>query len=268
MDGLLRVVSILSIPMFFLLMANGWARFKAILIYAGVSRRRAEDISHKEISPSPTLEPLVASLIPLGFTRLGETVTYMPLTPFPGITWLFLDENGTTCADIVEIGDVDPKPMVAFWTMFNDTAAAETGYPTGERIDTPDFRSHTIPDSVQDAYQQHLRQVADFGIYHGSPIRFKSMNDYLQQSAIYREHHARRKMRRLFLDNLVNVMGCVYALGASVAVVVSMQHSEALTLQLLFDKLLRLTMLLAPAVVIVFGVSQVSVWVGRKSSKE
>ena len=264
----MRVVSILSIPMFFLLLSNGWSGFKAILNYAGAPKRRAEDISHKDISPSSTLKPVIDVLISLGFTRLGETLTYLPLVPFGGITWLFLDEKGTTCVDIVEVGDVDAKPMLAFWTTFDDAATVETGYPTGERIDTPDFRSHTVPGSVQDAYQHHLRQVADFGAHHGAPIQFRGMDDYLQQSAIYREHHARRQLRRLFLDNLVNVMSCIYALCASIAVVVSMWHSEAFTLQLLFDKLLRLTILLTPAVVITFVISQVSVWMGRKSSKE
>lgn len=268
MDGLLRVVSILSIPMFFLLTANGWSGFKAILNYAGVSKRRAEDISHKDISPSPTLAPVVDSLISLGFTRLGETLTYLPLASLGGITWLFLDESGTTCADVVEVGDVDAKPMLAFWTTFDDAATVETGYPTGERIDTSDLRSHTVPSSVKDAYQHHLQQAADFGSHHGAPIRFRNMDDYLQQEAIYRKHHARRKLRRLFLDNLVNVIGCIYALCTSIAVVVSMLHSETFTLQLLWDRLLRLTVLLTPAVVIIFIVSQVSTWVGRKSPKE
>jgi hypothetical protein len=254
--------------MFFLLMVNGWLGHKGVLIYAGVSRRRAEDISHKEISPSPTLEPVVDLLISLGFTRLGETITYLPLASLGSITWLFLDKNRTTCVDVVQAGDVDVKPMLAFWTTFNDAASVETGYPTGERIDTPDFRSHTVPSGVKDAYRHHLRQVADFGTYHSTPIQFRSMDDYLQQSATYREHHAQRKLRRLFLDNLVNVIGCIYALCASIAVGVSMQHSEALTLQLLFDKLLQLTMLLTPAVVVTFVISRVSVWVGRKRSRE
>jgi hypothetical protein len=254
--------------MLLVLMANGWFGFRAILIYAGVSRRRAKDISHKEISPPPVLETAVASLTSLGFTRLGETSTQVPLVPLPGLTWVFLDRNRTTCADVVMEGDVDTKPMVVFWTAFNDTATVETGYPTGERIKAPDFWSHTIPSSVKDAYQYHLQQVADFGAYHGSPIRFRSMDDYLQQGAIYRELHARRKTRRLFLDNLVNATGCIYALWAPVAVVISMRHSETLTLQLLWDKLFRLTVLLTPAFVITFVVSQVSIWTGRKRSKE
>jgi hypothetical protein len=267
-DGLLRVVSILSIPMFFLLLANGWSGFKAVLNYAGLSKRRGEDISHKGISPSSTLEPVVDSLISLGFTRLGETLTYLPLVSLGGITWLFLDESGTTCADVIEVTGVDAKPMLAFWTTFDDAATIETGYPTGERIDISDLRSHTVPSSVKDAYQHHLQQVADFGTHHGAPIRFRNMDDYLRQEAIYREHHARRKFRRLFLDNLVNVTSCIYALCASIAVVVSMRHSKAFTIQLLWDKLLRLTVLLTPAVVITFVVSQVSIWMGRKSLKE
>jgi hypothetical protein len=267
-DGLLRVVSILSIPMFFLLLANGWNGLRAVLNYTGVSKRRSEDISHKGISPSSTLESVVDSLISLGFTRLGETLTYLPLMSLGGITRLFLDENGTTCADVVEVGDVDAKPTLAFWTTFDDAATVETGYPTGEHIDTPDLRSHTVPSDVKDAYQHHLQQVADFGTHHGAPIQFKNMDDYLRQAAIYREHHARRKLRRLFLDNLVNVVSCIYTLGASIAVAVSMRHNEAFTIQLLWDKLLRLTVLLTPAVVITFIVSQASVWMGRKSPEE
>jgi hypothetical protein len=242
--------------MFFLLMRNGWSGFKKVLNYAGVSKRRAEDISHEGISPSSTLEPVVDLLISLGFTCLGETVTYLPLVPSGGIKWLFLDESGTTCADIVEVGDVDAKPMLAFWTTFNDTATVETGYPAGERIDTPDFRSHTIPSSVEDAYQHHLQQVTDFGTYHGAPIQIRNMDDCLQQDAVYYERHARRELRRLFLASLVNAIGCIYALCVSIAVVVSVQHSEVLTLQLLWDKLLQLTILLTPAVVVTLLVSR------------
>jgi hypothetical protein len=253
--------------MFLLLVFSGWLGLKGILNYAGASKRRAEDISHKEISPSPSLKPLVDSLLHLGFTRLGETVTYLPLTSFPGITWLFLDEPGTTCTDVIEASDGDTKAVLAFWSTFNNTAAIETGYPTGERINTYDFRSHTIPSSVKDAYQHHLQQVIDFGTYHGAPIRFRSMDDYLQQGAIYNEHHARRKLRRLFLATLMYVIGGIYTLCVSIVVVASMRH-QALTLQLLFDKLLQLTKLFTPAIVIILLISQISVWIGRKPSKE
>jgi hypothetical protein len=180
--------------------------------------------------------------------------------PFGAITWLFLDENGTTCADVIETDDVDREPRLAFWTTFSDTAAVETRYPVGERIDTPDFRSHTISSDVQDAYQHHLRQVADFGTHHGAPIQIKNMDDCLQQDMIYHENHAQRESRRPFLACLLYVTACIYALGASIAVGVSMRHIEALTLQLVCDKLLQLTVLLAPAFVVTLLVSLVSVW--------
>jgi hypothetical protein len=109
--------------------------------------------------------------------------------------------------------------------------------------------------------------VADFGTHHGAPIQIRNMDDCLQQDVIYNEHHTRRELRRAFLAYLVNMIGCIYALSASIAIGVSIRHVEMPTIQPLWNKLLQLTALLTPAIVVTYVISLVAIRTGRKSSK-
>jgi hypothetical protein len=134
----------------------------------------------------------VDTLAKLDFKRLGETRTQLPFGE-PGVTWVLIDPQATVVAEVVES---DPNAMLLFSTAYNDEAVVETAYPTGERVKTANFRSHTITTSVQDAYVYHREQVADFSTEHGHPSRIEHMASYLRCDAVYRLRYARRRLRR------------------------------------------------------------------------
>lgn len=182
----------------------------ALLIYLTVRNRRPEDVSAEQIEPPAPAQPLVDALVELGFRRLGESRTRLPLPGVTGTTWILVDGAGTTQAEIVA-----HPPMLALTSVYSDEAVVETGYPLGERIDTPRFRAHVVGSGVAEAYQHHLAQAADFGATHGAPQPIASMADYAQWDRSYRLNHAQRKMRRLFIRNgVLPLAGAVYLLGA------------------------------------------------------
>ena len=170
----------------------GWLGWRIVQTYIGVPKRRPVDVTHLHTPPSPQIQPTVDTLAKLDFKRLGETRTQLPFGE-PGVTWVLIDPQATVVAEVVES---DPNAMLLFSTAYNDEAVVETAYPTGERVKTANFRSHTITTSVQDAYVYHREQVADFSTEHGHPSRIEHMASYLRCDAVYRLRYARRRLRR------------------------------------------------------------------------
>ena len=228
-----------------------------ILIFMGVPKRRPTDASHLTLVPPSDAQPTVDRLITLGFHRLGETYTRMPLAMSPGPTWIFVDEQSTTQAEIVPI-----NPGVFFTTMFPDGSVVETGFPQGEDIATPDFLSQTVTTSIEDTRQLHQQNVAEFRLVHGVPQPINSIEDSLHWDRIYRTRHAQRKMRRFFLTDLAQVLSLVYGIVVSL-VVWQLSQPHAPVPQWVTDWDRGLFLLLAPA----FMVSVLSTLVGFLGSR-
>jgi hypothetical protein len=95
-----------------------------LLIYFGAPKRRPADASHLNLPPPSNSQLTIDRLAALGFQRLGETYTHMPLAMSPGPTWIFIDKPMSTQAEILEI-----NPGTFFTTVFADGAVVETGYP-------------------------------------------------------------------------------------------------------------------------------------------
>lgn len=224
----------------------GWHACLGLWVSLGSRLRRVEDASHRGVPVPPALQPVVSALITLGFRRLGEKHTPVKGVPGPHITWVFVDPEGTTEAEVV------PFRKAAFLgmdTAYADDAVVETTYPAGEHIDEPCFRSHTVTSSVEAAYRHHLAQVADFAGAHGAPCRIDSMADSLRVEAMYRGRHVLRKFRRFIVRDVVNIALCVYGLIA-VAVLLLPVAREGLSPALLIPRLDRLTRALVPMVVV------------------
>jgi hypothetical protein len=197
---------VLAIACLVVLLFSGATGAVSIYVYLTVRNRRSEDASVEQIEPLAPAQPLVAALTGLGFRRLGEARTRLALPGGTGIAWVLVDPEGTTQAEVVA-----SPPLLALTSVYADEAVVETGYPLGEQIDTPSFRSHTVAGSVEAAYRHHLEQAADFGAAHGAPQRIASMAGYFRWDRSYRLHHAQRKMRRLFLVNgVLPMVAAVY----------------------------------------------------------
>jgi hypothetical protein len=215
-----------------------------LLIYKGAPKRRPTDASHLNLAAPMNTQATIDRLVTLGFQRLGETYTRMPLAMSPGPTWIFVDASMTTQVEIVEI-----NLGIFFTTVFADGSVVETGFPQGENISTPNFISQTITTSVEDAYHLHTQSIVDFQIAHGTPQLIKGMDDYLYWDGVYRERHAQRKMRRVLYIDLAQVLALIYGIVVSIVVWLLWQRHAPVP-QWVTDWDRGLFILLAPAFLI------------------
>lgn len=184
----------------------GWHGWRTVRVCKGVPKHRPVDITHQRIPPSSQTKPIIEALYELNFKRLGETL--VKLEKSSGTTWILTNPQATVVAEVVE---GTPGAMLLFSTTYADEAVVETGYPTGEHIETASFCSRTIATSVQDAYKYQMEQIAEFSSRHGVPRQIGQMSTYLDLDASYRLHHGMRKMRRHLWQGIVHLA----ALGSS-----------------------------------------------------
>lgn len=257
------LTGVLALGMLYFLLRTGWYAWRAISINAGIDRRRPDDISHLGLPPPPELQPTVAALPALGFRRLGETSTPLPIGPRQATSWLFVDAGNTTTVEAVPVGK---PPMVGFQTVYADEAVVETIYPMGERIDDPHYRSHTVTASIEAAYRHHAKQAADFATAHGAPQRIESMADAMHWDAVFRRRYARRRGRRLYLTNLASLCASVYAAVAAVAVLLRPGPGPAP--QAWIGRLHTLFDLLMPALFVLCLSVCAAVWGSRRNAPD
>lgn len=187
-------------------------------VYAGSSSRRPFDASSAGLVPPAKVVPIIASLMRLGFRRLGEAQLDLPgfraveltATAQPRITgenvtrhtvFVMVDADGTVVA---ETGQLPHVPMlVSFNTAFADSTVVETMYPRGESIHDADFHSGHNTQSLDRAYDDQRVEMNRWRLRHGTPRVISTMADYLRADAGYRERFAQRKLRGPFIRRQV-----------------------------------------------------------------
>jgi hypothetical protein len=179
-------------------------RFRAALaIYRGASQRRRRNVSDEHRAPSPSVAPLVAALVMLGFRRLGEVELAMPATGALGAlrsqsvrhtAWVLADGPETTLAEVVDV-----LPMFSLETWLADDTIIQTTYPLGEDIDMPGLRATHVDTSPADAYHHHRQMVDARATATATPVEAHSVGDYLRRDATYREQFATIFLRRGFV---------------------------------------------------------------------
>ncbi len=171
----------------------GWTGLTNSLAFIGAPKRRSRDVTERK-RPLPALgQKIVDDLSKLGFRRLGEAETALPL--YPAMTeWILVDGDETTTAELM----VRPTgPMIQFSTVFGDKSVVESGQPVAENIEDPDFRARMVPGTLQDCYQAHRQAGSDWSNKHGEPRRISTMDEWLTEDANYRQRFAQRKLWRL-----------------------------------------------------------------------
>lgn len=177
----------------------------------GAKNRRPQDISAENRQPTPNAARLIAELNTMGFTRLGETLTKIPLMG-KGVTWLLVSADKTDTAEVIDIGRGMPA-MVQFSTVFMDEAVLETSYPIGENQDSALHRARYNTESLASAYQQHLTERAAMQTEHGSPRPISNMPQYQEWDIRYRELHVRKRLGRPVLPSILLSVWFVVLLG-------------------------------------------------------
>jgi hypothetical protein len=255
------IVIFLLILAYLILVIQGRVGIIILRISSGTKKRRPENISHLQLPPPAELQTRIDILSKLGFSRLGETRIEIPSVKSSN-SWVFVSSDKTIQTDL---GETVPD-MVIFNTTYNDKAVVETGFPFGENIETPYFRSHTIISSIENAYLHQVQQVEGFIKKHGIPRRIETMNDYLYWDVIYRERYSGLKMRRNTLLGILNILSFGYGIvSLIIATVLILSHRDNSATT--YDYLLFLLIAIAPASLISLSTSFIVLFSIRQETK-
>ena len=252
----------LLITAFVILLLQGLNGIQKLLVILGASKRRPVDISHLQIRPSDKLQTTIAALLKLGFSRLGELRLKISGQALDG--WIFVSIDKSI---LTEVTEVSPK-MVLFTTVYIDDAVVETGFPVGEKIETSNYRSHTIISSIEEAYSHHLKQIADFGQRHGIPRKIETINDYLYWDTVFRKKYVWRKMSRQAWLSVAGILALGYGFVVAMVVVSRLWlQGNNLTAVGLYDNSLFLLKAIAPVALISVIASLVELWGNFRQAK-
>jgi hypothetical protein len=202
----------LLIAAYFIFLVKGIAGINSLIIALGVAKRRPIDISHLSIQPSIKLQSTMDHLVKLGFSQVG--IIRVKISSIQNLdAWILISLDRAVQAELTEI-----TPNAAgFTTVYDDHAFLETGFPYGENIEWPDYRSHTIASNIEDAYHHQVQQMDVFNKKHGVPHKIETISDYLFWDAEFRQRFARKKMSRLMWYGVLGIValgyGGIFALG-------------------------------------------------------
>ena len=257
----LQVIVILLIAGYAILFTVGIQGIATLYLALGSKKRRAVDISNLGIYPPAKLHPTVDSLSKLGFRRLGEvSVKFLGI---PKTGWIFISPNALVQAVVTEIA----PQMVTFSTIYDDNAVVETGFPFGENIDTPYYRSHTVTSDLEKAYARHTDNVSEFNKNHGVPRKLEFVEDYLSWDTLFREQYGLRKFSHFIWIGILEILALGYGFITTLVVAVSAIYRGNLTSVKLYDHLLILLKVLSPAVILGLILSLVFLWRNRRETK-
>ena len=257
------IVTFLLIVAYLILFIQGRNGIVILLISLGEKKRRLENISHLKLYPPDKLQATIDTLTKLGFSRLGET-----RIKISGVktldSWVFVSSDKFTTTDL---GETIPN-LVFFNSAFIDNAMVETGFPYGENIETPHFRSRVITSNIEDAYIHQTKQIEDFSKKHGAPRRIETMNDYLYWDIIFREQYSWLKFRRNTLIGIINIISLGYSI-VSLLIVIGFLLSPRnnLTTTHYYKNLLFLLIAIAPAVLISLSTPFIAFFSMRQETK-
>jgi hypothetical protein len=182
----------------------GWKGWVNILMSLGAKYRKPTDVSYLLIPPPPISKKNIEALKAIGFRRLGEAQIKSPFKP-PITVWVFFQTETHIQAEAA-------WKRVGFSTYFQDKTLVVTDFPNGERIEMPNYQSHTIMTSVADAYQYHLRQVTKFSQKYGDHHPIRSMSEYLHWEAVGRKHYGTIKLMRWIRADIVRLITFTYGI--------------------------------------------------------
>jgi hypothetical protein len=251
----------LAFTMYFILFSEGVAGIQSLLIALQTGKRRVTDVSNLQTNIPYELQKTVDKLSELGFVRFGEVSVNIFDTP--RITRLFISPDGVMHAEVAE----GVPGMVFFTTVYHDHAVVETGFPFGEKIETPDFRSHTITSDIEKACLHHIQQITEFGRTHGLPKKLENMREYLIVDGIYRARYVRLRFRRLIWINILKISAVAYAILSTLILIGLLFEWDELNMAALGGHMIILLIAIFPGVIVAWGSSFLARWTGQRETK-
>ena len=180
---------------------NGWVNIIMSLL---AKYRKPIDVSYLSTPPSPITQKNIDALISIGFRRLGEAQVKYPFKP-PLTVWVFTHLESQIQAEAA-------WKRIAFSTYFQEKTLVVTDFPNGERIEIPNYQSHTIVTSVANAYRYHLHQVAKFKLKYRQFHPIRNMTDYLRWEVVGRKNYGTRKLARWVWASIIRLFAFIYGI--------------------------------------------------------
>jgi hypothetical protein len=244
-----------------MILALGIHGVKTLFISLGAKNRLPIDISHLQTQPPTKLQAAIYVLLNLGFSRLGESSTN--IFGSQGKSWIFISPDKSTTAELVVAAPI----LLSFTTIYNDTAVVETGFPVGERIETPYYKSHTIKSSIEKAYNHQVQQMTNSTKAHGAPCRIENMHDYLYWDVVYRKEHVLRKFSRLLWTGVLYILLLGCGVLSTLIVTGFFIQGDDLTIEGLYNYLMLLFNTITPIAFISSIIAVISTWSSNRETK-
>lgn len=201
-----------------LLLALAPGAIRTWLTYTGTRARRQEDFTGRAPMPEPAAAERINQLHALGYRRLGETVTRMPVGE--QVARILASADGTAYAMVLEGFDSVPG-LTGFFSAWPDGTWVGTIHPRGDPLEIDGLRLRVETGTLAEAEASHRAAVTDLAGRLGGPRHVRGLADVLALDADYRTRFGGRELRPLVARSLAPAAVIVVVLVVSIALLVA-----------------------------------------------
>lgn len=193
---LLTVLLAISLVLLLLVMP---AAIRTWATYAGTRSRRQEDFTGRAPDPEPEEAERMSALEALGYRRLGETVTRMPVGE--QLARILVADDGAAYVILIEAYTAAPG-LTGFFSAWPDGTWLGTIQPRGDPLEIAGLRLRIETGTLAEAAMSHRAAVTQLAGRLGEPRRVRTLSDMLALDADYRTRFGGRELRPMVARSL------------------------------------------------------------------
>jgi hypothetical protein len=149
-----------------------------------------KDVSHEAIPRPKEFESVAESLRSLGVEYLGVLHSQLRAAKEAQAKWIFISSDKEVYAEVLFNNALRPV-LVSLNTLFPNQAMISTRYPFGEYVITPQFMSRFASQSIENAWNYHRQQVANWQALHGPPLPMRNVQDVINAGEVWKTRYRR-----------------------------------------------------------------------------
>lgn len=219
----------------------GWATLYHSM--KNINSRRVSNITSKNVPIPADKQYMWKGLRELGFSRLCETYEETGFGTSHVNRYFYLPPYKTTA--VIN----DQVSILGFFSFFWDDTVLQTTFPFGENIDALNFRSRFTDESIEAAFQLHIKELEDFENRHGSPALVENIGQILHWLRVYDQKHSAKVIQKEIRFFLIETfaLGLLLLLMASYFVLRDVLSEQALQAYFLVGFFITIFMLNIPS---------------------
>jgi hypothetical protein len=186
--------------------------------YTGTRVRRQEDFTDQAPLPEPEEAERIDMLNALGYRRLGETVTRMPIGE--EVARILVAADGRAYAMVLAGFDSVPG-LTGFFSAWPDGTWVGTLHPRGDALEIAGLRLRVETGTLADAEASHRAAATHLVAEHGEPRRVRELADMLALDADYRTRFGGRELRSIVARSLAPAAFVLVVLVVALALLVA-----------------------------------------------